>query len=170
MGRLDEDSEGLILVTNDGDFSNRVAHPRYGVEKTYSVQVRGKLEREQIEKIRKGTWLAGGRTGGAKVVVRGKSQQSTSLLVTLREGKNREIRRVFAQIEAPVKQLKRVRIGILTIHKLKPGAFRPLTRDEVIALQLPPGSENQDQERGKKWGQGKGSGRKAGPGRSRRRN
>ena len=134
VGRLDMDSEGLILMTNDGEFANRVAHPRYGVEKTYAVQVRGKVDAKALQKAKGGIWLSEGRTGGMKILVRKRSSDRTSLLVTISQGRNREIRRTFARLGLPVVRLKRVRIGGLTIHKLKPGAFRPLTRAEVQEL------------------------------------
>ena len=162
VGRLDEDSEGLILVTNDGDFANLVAHPSHGVEKTYSVQIRGQLGRQDLDKIRQGTWLAEGRTAGARVVVRRSSRQQTSLLVTLREGRNREIRRIFARLERPVRRLKRVRIGNLNVHKLKPGAFRPLTREEIEELRRTAAAGGRGTGKGEPWRRSKGKGRTGG--------
>lgn len=134
VGRLDADSEGLILVTNDGDFAQAVAHPRHGVPKTYSVLVRGRVTAEDMDKARGGVWLAEGRTGGARIKVEKRSRDKTYLKVQIREGRNREIRRVFARLGYAVKQLKRIRIGELSLHGLKPGKFRFLTRGEIQEL------------------------------------
>ena len=151
------DSEGLIIVTNDGEFANRISHPRYGVEKTYSIQVRGKVDPKALEKAKGGIWLSEGRTRGMKIMVRKRSSARTSLLVTISEGRNREIRRTFARLGLPVLRLKRVRIGRLTIHKLKPGAFRPLSAAEVKALVSP---EEEKGGRERKRGRWRGRSRK----------
>ena len=134
VGRLDEESEGLILVTNDGELSQLIAHPRSRVPRTYSVAVRGEVSGEALEKAKGGIWLAEGRTGRIKILVRRRTRSETSMLVTIAEGRNREVRRIFARVGFPVLRLKRVRIGPLTIHKLKPGAWRPLTPAEVASL------------------------------------
>lgn len=134
VGRLDEESEGLILLTNDGDFAQRVMHPRYGVEKTYEVDVFGKVEDEGLQKIRDGVHLAEGRTSGARVLVKGRRSEVSKLAVTLGEGMNREIRRVFARIGHKVLRLRRVRIGPLVDRGLKPGRWRELTREEVAVM------------------------------------
>ena len=159
VGRLDMDSEGLILVTNDGEFANRVSHPRYGVSKTYAVQVRGKVDPRALAKAKGGIWLSEGRTRGMKILVRKRTSGRTSLLVTLTEGRNREIRRTFARFGLPVLRLKRVRIGRLTIHKLKPGAFRPLTPAEVRELLEGPGGKNPGERKPRRW-RGKNSGKR----------
>lgn len=134
VGRLDEESEGLILLTSDGEFAQRVAHPRYGVTKTYLVKLRGRVEGEDIERLRRGVHLAEGRTGGARVRVIKRSNQWTQMQVTLSEGRNREIRRIFAAVGHKVQGLKRVAIGELTDRRLKPGQWRPLLRSEVREL------------------------------------
>jgi pseudouridine synthase len=134
VGRLDADSEGLILVTNDGDFAQTVAHPSHGVAKTYAVLVRGRVTREDAEKARGGVWLAEGRTTGAQVRIERVGKDRTYLKVTLREGRNREIRRVFARLGYPVRSLKRVRIGRLTLHGLGAGRYRFLDAAEVQEL------------------------------------
>ncbi len=134
VGRLDADSEGLILLTNDGAFAQRMAHPRYGVPKTYAVLVRGRVSDEAVAKARGGVWVAEGRTGGLQVRVERMSPDRTYMKVTLREGKNREIRRVFAKLGHNVLALKRVRIGRLTLHGLRPGDHRFLSRAEVDDL------------------------------------
>lgn len=134
VGRLDADSEGLILLTNDGDFAQEMAHPSHGVPKTYAVLVRGTPAPEDLQKARGGVWLAEGRTGGAQIRVERRSRDRTYLKVTIREGKNREVRRVFARLGYPVLSLKRVRIGDLTLHGLKPGKHRFLRPEELRAL------------------------------------
>lgn len=142
VGRLDMDSEGLILLTNDGDFANRIAHPRYQVTKSYFVKVRGSLPPEAIEKIRKGVWLAEGRTQGAKVFVKKKMSNATILIVTVREGMNREIRRIFAKLGFTVDHLKRVAIGTVSVRGLGRGKYRRLEPVEI--KQLTEGTEPSD--------------------------
>ncbi len=134
VGRLDEESKGLVLLTNDGEFAHRIMHPRHGVPKTYGVKVRGPVDDEALAKVRQGVYLAEGRTGGARVIVHRRTRDYTHLLVTLFEGKNREVRRVFAHVGAKVAELKRVRIGNLTDKGLKIGSWRPLLRAEVREL------------------------------------
>ncbi len=134
VGRLDLDSEGLIIVTNDGGFAQRMTHPRFGMPKTYSVQLRGRIAQRDLDKARGGVWLAEGPTAGMEVKVERAGNDRSSLRVVLREGKNREIRRVFAKLGFPVLELKRIRIGDLTLHGLKPGEWRFLAADEVADL------------------------------------
>ena len=134
VGRLDAESEGLVLLTNDGIFAQSVAHPSFGVSKTYAVLVRGRLTKTETKKVRGGVWLAEGRTGGARIRVERLGRDRTYLKVQIQEGKNREIRRVFARLGHPVLSLKRVRIGHLTLHGLGVGKHRFLTRAEVDDL------------------------------------
>jgi len=134
VGRLDEDSTGLIVLTSDGEFAERVSHPRYGVPKTYLVKVNGRVLDEEVQRIREGVYLSDGRTAGARVVVLKRSPQQSSLEITIREGKNREVRRMLARVGAKVKSLQRVRVGPLTIRGLREGRWRHLSREEVEAL------------------------------------
>jgi 23S rRNA pseudouridine2605 synthase len=134
VGRLDADSEGLILVTNDGRFAQRMTHPRYGVGKTYAVTVKGTLEAEDLERAQGGVWLSDGRTSGFRIAIERRGRDRTFLKVTLREGRNREIRRVFAKLGYGVLALKRTRIGDLTLHGLGKGRWRFLHPTEVEAL------------------------------------
>lgn len=134
VGRLDMDSEGLLLVTNDGAFAQEMTHPSYGIGKLYSVIVRGRIEDGHLDKARGGVWLSEGPTGGMQLKVDRMTKDRTYLKVTLREGKNREIRRVFAKLGYPVASLKRVRIGNLTLHGLGDGDWRFLQLDEVARL------------------------------------
>jgi 23S rRNA pseudouridine2605 synthase len=134
VGRLDEDSEGLLLMTNDGDLAFQLMHPRFGVSKTYLVHVAGKPSREDLDKLLVGVFLSDGHVK-AKRVKRMKSQgDSTWLEIVLNEGKNREIRRMLAQLEHKVIRLKRMSIGPLHIDRLPKGKSRRLTIDEVTLL------------------------------------
>lgn len=134
VGRLDLGSEGLILVTNDGELANLLTHPRYGVRKTYRALVAGQPDREVLERLRRGVRLAEGVARVEEVHVKSQHKQSTTLELVLREGKNREIRRILAKVGHKVMQLTRLAVGPLRLGELPRGAVRPLTRDEVDAL------------------------------------
>ncbi len=134
VGRLDEDSEGLVLLTNDGDLTQRLTHPSFGVGKTYDVRVKGKLTTEDAKKFEAGVWLSEGRTARSRIQVRRSGPKITHVAVTLTEGKNRELRRAFAKLGFPVMSIKRIQIGPIVSRGLKPGQFRPLDSDEVTAL------------------------------------
>lgn len=135
VGRLDMGSEGLVLLTNDGELANRLMHPRYEVEKTYHVQVAGEPSAEQLEQLRRGIHLAEGTAHAKRVSIKGRQGQSTILEMVLDEGKNREIRRVMARIGHKVMKLKRVALGPLKLGELMSGEVRALRRDEVAALE-----------------------------------
>ncbi len=134
VGRLDEESKGLIIMTSDGEFADRIAHPRFGVEKRYLVKVPGRITDEAVQKIREGVHLAEGRTAGARVLVQRRTANGSTLEVTIQEGKNREVRRVFARVGYKVLALTRTSIGPLSIRGLKEGRWRALSREEVEAL------------------------------------
>ncbi len=134
VGRLDEDSEGLVILTNDGEFANRVSHPRYGILKTYRVQVRGRVDDATLAKLREGIRLSDFRSHFERVKVLRATDERSLLLITLQEGRNREIRRVFAKLGLPVHRLRRMEIGNLTERGLRIGAWRPLSRDEIEGL------------------------------------
>lgn len=134
VGRLDRMSEGLLLVTNDGPLANLLAHPRYGVAKTYQVQVAGKPEPEALEKLRQGVRLAEGMARCASVRFLRHHKNSTLLELVLTEGKNREIRRVLAKVGHKVLWLKRVALGPVRLGHLAPGEFRRLREDELQQL------------------------------------
>ncbi|MFH0945329.1 MAG: pseudouridine synthase [Planctomycetota bacterium] len=134
VGRLDEDSEGALILTNDGEFCNLVTHPRYGVPKSYRVKVKGRADTELLDQIRKGIRLAEGRTAPANVQIAKKSRDSSLLKVSLREGRNRHLRRVFAKMGLPVTALCRIEIGSVALGRLKPGEYRTLKPAEVQAL------------------------------------
>ena len=134
VGRLDMSSEGLILVTNDGDLADRLTHPRYGVEKTYQVEVAGSLDRKELERLRRGVHLAEGfaRVVSARVIKQYK--QSTLVEIVLAEGRNREIRRILARVGHKVERLRRVAIGPLRMAELPSGQTRELEREELRRL------------------------------------
>jgi 23S rRNA pseudouridine2605 synthase len=134
VGRLDEDSEGLLLFTNDGELAFRLMHPRFGVEKTYIVQVAGKPSRDEVQQLLKGVWLSDGHVR-ARRVKRLKAQgESTWLEIVLSEGKNREIRRMLARLGHKVMRLKRTALGPVRLDRLAAGKSRPLKYDEVARL------------------------------------
>jgi 23S rRNA pseudouridine2605 synthase len=131
VGRLDQSSEGLILVTNDGDWANRLTHPRFGVPKVYYAEVAGEPTADTIAILRKGIYLSDGFAQIVSAKVKARRKQSTVLEITLDEGKNREVRRLLAKVGHKVLALKRVAIGPLRLGELPRGAYRPLRNDEV---------------------------------------
>lgn len=131
VGRLDKDSEGLIIVTNDGEFCQKVSHPSYQIPKTYIVTVKGYLEGGVLERVQKGIWLSEGRTHRNKIRIIKRARDFTSFLITLIEGKKREVRRLFARFSYPVKQLKRLQIGNLHLGNLIRGQYRQISRKEL---------------------------------------
>ncbi|REK05479.1 MAG: rRNA pseudouridine synthase [Planctomycetota bacterium] len=134
VGRLDMSSEGLILVTNDGPLADQLTHPRYGVAKTYRVEVAGTLDREQLDRLRHGVHLAEGPARAVAARVLRRYKKSTLVEIVLTEGRNREIRRMLARMGHKVERLTRTAIGPLKLGELPPGAARPLTREEVRQL------------------------------------
>jgi 23S rRNA pseudouridine2605 synthase len=134
VGRLDADSTGLLLLTNDGELTQYLTHPRYGAPKTYVAEIDGLLTGEQIARLKSGVYLDGRRTGGAGVKVLRKSPTRSLIEVTLTEGRNREIRRILLGFGVKVRRLKRVAIGPITDRGLKVGSFRALRGREVARL------------------------------------
>ncbi len=145
VGRLDEGSEGLLLLTNDGDLANRLMHPRFGVAKGYLVQVAGKPTRDDMQKLLKGIWLSDGQVRAKSVYPVKKQGESTWLRIVLNEGKNREIRRMLARLEHKVLRLKRIALGPVELGKLAVGRCRPLTSLELKLLRraAQPGARGQ---------------------------
>ncbi len=135
VGRLDWDSEGLVLMTNDGDLTNRLTHPRYGHEKEYRVLVARRPDAQQLTTWRRGVVLEDGyRTSAAKVVLEGEAGKGAWLRVTMGEGRKRQIRETGSLLGLPVVRIVRVRIGTLHLGRLKPGEWRYLGDREVDEL------------------------------------
>ncbi len=134
VGRLDFDSEGLLLLTNDGELANRMLHPRYKFDKTYHVTVKGHPSEKDILKLENGLLLDGKKTLPCSITPLGKTRRSATLRVILREGRKRQIRRMFDAVNHRVTRLLRVSSGPLTIKGMKPGARRALDAREIAAL------------------------------------
>lgn len=135
IGRLDLNSEGLLLMTNDGDLCNRMTHPRYMVEKTYYAVCDGKLTQEQRAKLVNGVMLDDGMTAPAKVNYTTTNQKGdTGISITIREGRNRQIRRMLEAVGHKTLRLKREGFGPLTLGELKSGEWRTLEKNEIDAL------------------------------------
>ncbi|MBV11204.1 pseudouridine synthase [Rubinisphaera sp.] len=134
VGRLDEESEGLLIVTNDGEFANQLAHPRYRIYRTYRVQVVGDPKPEQIQQLKQGIYFKEGKFKFVNVHRAGRQGRSTFLEVTLGQGHNREVRRLFARIGHKVMSLERIAFGPIKLGKLKSGQYRPLTDGELNEL------------------------------------
>jgi 23S rRNA pseudouridine2605 synthase len=129
IGRLDYNTTGLLLLTNDGDFANRIMHPRYEIKKTYLVKIDKPLKKEDIKQIEQGIRLKDGLTSPSKIKLR----NETELEITIHEGKNRIIRRIFDKLGFSVKSLERIRIGGLKLD-IKQGKYRELTEKEISDL------------------------------------
>jgi 23S rRNA pseudouridine2605 synthase len=138
VGRLDYDSEGLIILTNDGEFAERVLHPRYDLERTYEAEVEGVPDDRDLERLRRGLEIDGRRTRPARVkllgVTRTKDGERARIELVLREGRNRQVRFMCDAIAHPVARLKRTRIGTITAKGVRPGELRDLTEGEIRAL------------------------------------
>jgi 23S rRNA pseudouridine2605 synthase len=131
VGRLDVDTEGLLLLTNDGELTHRLTHPRFGVEKEYIAHVEGRVSRQAIRRLRDGVELDDGVTAPAQA-----SNVAPDIVrLTIHEGRNRQVRRMCEAVGHPVRRLVRTRIGSLTDRRLKPGTWRELTVEEVRALE-----------------------------------
>ena len=143
VGRLDVDSRGLLIMTNDGELVNQLTHPRHEVAKTYRLRIDGFLQAQDIDRLTKGLWMTSQRPKQKKAVQPGKAsnvtvvhrdQSYTVLEVVLREGRNRQIRRMMAQLGYKVRDLVRITIGPVSLRGLSVGAYRPLTREELFRL------------------------------------
>ena len=139
VGRLDMDSSGLLLLTNDGELANRLTHPRFEVHKTYEVTVSGRLDDEAVRRLSEGIFLPekdeiGTRTGRSRLKLLGRDSTKTTLLMELREGRNRQIRRMMLRMGHPVRRLRRVAMGPLRLKGLGVGAWRELTSSELREL------------------------------------
>ena len=131
VGRLDQDTEGLLLLTNDGDLTHQLTHPSFGIEKEYVAEVEGTPTRHELRVLREGVDLDDGRTAPAQVAL----VEPTVVRITIHEGRNRQVRRMLDAVGHPVVRLVRTRIGGLADRSLAPGEWRVLTTDEVRALE-----------------------------------
>lgn len=134
VGRLDRDTEGLLILTNDGELANRLAHPSYEIEKTYVAQIRGAAKRRAVRQLLDGVDLEDGPARARSVKELGASGDKTLIEIVLAEGRKREVRRMLQAVNLPLERLARVRIGPLPLGDISPGKFRPLTGAEVRAL------------------------------------
>jgi pseudouridine synthase len=134
VGRLDQDTEGLILLTNDGTFSLRLTHPRYKIPKTYVVEVEGRVAEGERRRLLAGVLSEGERLRAEQVIVGRSTAATTELRLVLREGKKRQIRRMMAAVGHPVRRLQRVAIGTVMLGNLKTGQWRNLTDEEIHKL------------------------------------
>jgi 23S rRNA pseudouridine2605 synthase len=134
VGRLDADTTGALLLTNDGDLAHRLAHPRYGVPKVYEAEVDGSPSAGAVARLRSGIDLEDGLTAPAEVRVLRRGRQTSRLELTLHEGRKHQVKRMCEAVGHPVRRLHRSRYAGLELGDLAPGAWRALTPDEVVAL------------------------------------
>jgi len=151
VGRLDTDTAGAIILTNDSALANLLTHPRYGIEKTYLVEIKGKITPDAIEKLKKGVWLAEGKSMLAKLKILKTSEKQSLLEIKVRQSLNRQIQRIMAKFGYKVASIKRTHIGKISLEHLALGEYRPLTAVEVNYLkkQDRPESPNSGEKRRK---------------------
>lgn len=135
VGRLDADTEGLIIVTNDGFIANKLSHPRFGITKTYLVEVSGRISSESLNVIKKGVWFSDGKLSNVIIKNIHKSNKRSRFEMILHEGKNREIRRMLAKVGHKVRLLRRVSIGSIRLDpKIKEGKYRRIAKEKIYGL------------------------------------
>ena len=134
VGRLDRDTEGLVLLTNDGELAHRLQHPRYGIEKEYLAEVEGSPGRAAVVALETGIRLDDGMARAVRASIVGRRGDRSALRVVMAEGRKREVRRMLEAVGHPVRRLVRVRVGPIRLGRLRPGAARPLENDEVTSL------------------------------------
>jgi 23S rRNA pseudouridine2605 synthase len=134
VGRLDRETEGLLLLTNDGALSHRLQHPRFGVDREYLVEVPGSITRSELRRLTVGVELEDGAARAIRARQVERARGRTALAVVMQEGRKREVRRMFQALGHRVDRLVRVRVGPVKLGRLPPGKIRPLTRDEVAGL------------------------------------
>lgn len=141
VGRLDVDTTGAIILTNDSELVNRLTHPKYELSKTYHIVVRGRVEGTDVEKLKKGVWLAEGKTQGAAVKIIRRSHTETTLQVVISQGLNRQIRRMFSHLGYKVKSLKRTQIGDIVLKGIAAGNYKRLTKPQLAYLKRATGMQ-----------------------------
>lgn len=136
VGRLDYDTTGVLLMSNDGEFTNMITHPRSHLEKVYEVSVKGLLRGETIRNLEKGVYLEGVKTLPCKIKITGKDMEhkTTMLQIKLHEGKNRQVKKMFESVGHPVKRLHRIKVGCIDLKYMTPGTYRMLKPQEVKDL------------------------------------
>jgi 23S rRNA pseudouridine2605 synthase len=134
VGRLDYDTEGLLFLTNDGEFALRLTHPRYGVRKRYCVTAEGKVDEAMLQRFTQGVWHTGEKLRADRAWLISASKAQSVVELELAEGKNREVRRLFESQGLAVKRLQRTQIGKIKLGELKPGRWRTLTEPEIKSL------------------------------------
>lgn len=135
VGRLDYDTEGLLLLTNDGQFTNHIIHPRYKIDKKYEVLVQGNIKDSELNILRTGVKLEDGITAPAAVQLTRRDASSSIIEMTIHEGRKRQVKRMCKAVGHPVIRLKRTALGFLTLEGLEPGQYRYLLQNEVVHLQ-----------------------------------
>jgi len=130
-GRLDKDTEGLLLLSNDGNFIYRLTHPKHETKKTYFAITKGKLAEETKKKLEEGVEIEGKKTAPSKIKIKRRTEKETHLIITIHEGRNRQIRKMFALLNHHVKYLKRLSVGDIKLNRLKTGQYRHLTQTEI---------------------------------------
>lgn len=133
VGRLDKDTEGLLLFSNDGEFINKHTHPKFECEKEYFIQIKGELKEREKKELENGVPIDGKKTSKSKIKILQKTQKQTNLTITIHEGRNRQIRKMFAYLKYDVKYLQRTKIGNIPLGFLKKGTYRTLTKSEINA-------------------------------------
>jgi len=137
-GRLDTETTGAIILTNDSVVADRLTHPRYSIEKTYIATIKGKITPEVVDKMRKGVWLSEGKTNPAKLKVLKASEKESQLEIRVKLGLNREVQRILARLGYKVVSLKRTHIGRISIERMSVGSYRSLTPAEIKYLSTKP--------------------------------
>lgn len=135
VGRLDRDTHGLLILTNDGELTNKLIHPKFHIGKTYQLAIKNSVSQQQIEKMETGVELEDGMTAPAKVNVVQKRKDATIIELTIFEGKKRQIRRMCDAVKLNLVDLERIKFGTLTLDDLKPGEYRELSGKEIEKLE-----------------------------------
>lgn len=134
VGRLDYNTSGLLIMTNDGDLAYRLTHPKHEIPKTYRARVAGNMSATRVAKLRKGVDIGGFVTSPAQVKVIKQAERSAVVEITIHEGKNRQVRKMFAAVGNKVQELERIALGDLYLGRLKEGHYRKLSREEIEYL------------------------------------